>query len=342
MPARVNAIANTQEPSKVKKVLLAPVRWLAVGLIIASVIVFVISLLVLFVIVTILRKLYCLAGGKLPEWLEQRAAAFEEIIHVPQTTHNTDINDAININIKKLKENYGEPDIEDGFTKEIENFINKLKCITNDTEKAADKYQLKEDEKKHALECLERIQNNPDIHSGSGLTLKQVLNLVWKACNDKGKKSAGSNIDIDTRMLQRKYQLVQHLIESQTEYGVYGDHGSSACFTGTFNSIVSSLYIFEEFSFLQRVNKDNIKQEFEDELQTKGEELFNQLSNKEKEEVAKALSSAPSTRFFSDYVESFKNHPARAVLGDKECNELVRAHLYNLQYNEVISNFSKQ
>ncbi|OWZ25156.1 hypothetical protein CCY16_00936, partial [Wolbachia endosymbiont of Wuchereria bancrofti] len=102
---------------------------------------------------------------------------------------------------------------------------------------------------------------------------------------------------------------------------MYGDHGLSACFTGTFKSIVSSLYMFGEFSFLQRVNKDNVKQEFEDELQTKGEELFNQLSNKA-EEVAKALSSDSSTRFFSDYVESFKNHPSRA------CNQLVRVNLY--------------
>ncbi|OCA05971.1 putative membrane WF-2 domain protein [Wolbachia endosymbiont of Trichogramma pretiosum] len=31
-------------------------------------------------------------------------------------------------------------------------------------------------------------KNEPDSHSGSGLRLKQVLSLVWKACKDKNKK----------------------------------------------------------------------------------------------------------------------------------------------------------
>ncbi|WP_174515756.1 hypothetical protein [Wolbachia endosymbiont of Cardiocondyla obscurior] len=340
MPAVVNTPDNIQRPSKLKKakeILLAPVRWLIMGLIVVSSIALVIFFLALVLVTKVLSKLYCLAGGRLPEWLEQRAEAFMEAARVPQTTHNTNVNDAININIQKLKENYGEPDVDDKFIEEIEGFIDQLECIANGTQKAADKDQLTEDEKKHALECLKRIKNNPGTHSGSGLTLKQVLNLVWKACNDQ---TRANNIDINTRISQRKYQLVRHLVESQTEYGVHGGRGSSACFTGTFNSIVSSLYAFEEFSFLQKADKNTIKQKFEDELQKKGEELFNQLSNdKEKKEVAEALSN-PSTNFFSSYVESFKNHPARAVLGDKKCDELVKTHLSNLQYNSTISRFT--
>ncbi|UIP92687.1 hypothetical protein JSQ73_006025 [Wolbachia endosymbiont of Anopheles demeilloni] len=96
--------------------------------------------------------------------------------------------------------------------------------------------------------------------------MKQVLSLVWKACKDKNKKSTDNNIDINTCISQRKYQLVKHLVESQTEYGVLV---GSACFTGTFNSIVSSLYTFEEFSFLQRADKATVKQEFQNELQKK-------------------------------------------------------------------------
>jgi len=92
---------------------------------------------------------------------------------------------------------------------------------------------------------------------------------------------------------------------------------------------------------LQKADKNTIKQEFENELQKKGEELFNQLSNdKERKEVAEALSNPPSTNFFSSYVESFKNHSARAVLGDKECDKLVKTHLSNLQYNSTISCFT--
>ncbi len=340
MPAVVNTPDNIQRPSKLKKakeILLAPVRWLIIGLSAVLLIIFVISLLVFFLIAKVLSKLYLFAGGKMPEWLEQRAEAFMEAARIPQTTHDTDVNDAININVQKLKENYGEPDIDDKFIEEIEGFIDQLECIANGTQKAADKDQLTEDEKKHALECLKRIKNNPGTHSGSGLTLKQVLNLVWKACNDQ---TRANNIDINTCISQRKYQLVRHLVESQTEYGVRGGRSSSACFTGTFNSIVSSLYIFEEFSFLQKADKNTIKQEFENELQKKGEELFNQLSNdKEKKEVAEALSN-PSTNFFSSYVESFKNHSARAVLGDKECDKLVKTHLSNLQYNSTISCFT--
>ncbi|KLT22826.1 membrane protein WF-2 like-protein [Wolbachia endosymbiont of Armadillidium vulgare str. wVulC] len=334
MPAVVNTPDNVQRPSKLKKardILLAPVRWLVIGLAIALLIAFTVLVLVLIL------KLYSLAGGKMPGWLGQRAEAFMEAARIPQTTHDTDVNNAISINIQKLRENYGELDVEDGFTQEIENFINELECIANGAQKAADKDQLTEDEKKHALECLKRIKNNSDLNSGSKLTLKQVLSLVWRACNDENKKSADRNININIRILQRKYQLVKHLVESQTEYGV---RGGNACFTGTFNSIVSSLYTFEEFNFLQKANKDTIKQEFENELQKKGEELFNQLSNdKEKKEVAEALSN-PSTNFFISFIESFKNHSARAVLGDKEYNELVKTHLSNLQYNETISRFT--
>ncbi|MBV2146459.1 MAG: hypothetical protein KTM48_07385 [Wolbachia endosymbiont of Pissodes strobi] len=336
MPAVVNTPDNIQRPSKLKKakeILLAPVRWLITGLFVVLFIIFFIPPLVFFLIAKVLSKLYLFAGGK-------RTEAFMEAARIPQTTHDTNVNDAININVQKLKENYGEPDVDDKFIEEIEGFIDQLECIANGTQKAADKDQLREDEKKHALECLERIKNNPDTHSGSGLTLKQVLNLAWKACNDQTRANADHNIDINTRISQRKYQLVKHLVESQTEYGVRGGRGSSACFTGTFNSIVSSLYIFEEFSFLQKADKNTIKQEFENELQKKGEELFNQLSNdKEKKEVAEALSN-PSTNFFSSYVESFKNHSARAVLGDKECDKLVKTYLSNLQYNSTISCFT--
>lgn len=340
MPAVVNTPDNIQRPSKLKKakeILLAPVRWLIIGLSAVLSIIFVISFLVFLLIATVLIKLYLFAGGKMPEWLEPRAEAFMEVASIPQTTHDTNVNDAININVQKLKENYGEPDINDKFIEEIEGLIDQLECIANGTQKAADKDQLTEDEKKHALECLKHIKNNPDPHSGSRLTLKQVLNLVWKACNDQ---TRANNIDINIRISQRKYQLVKHLVESQIEYGVRGGPGSSACFTGTFNSIVSSLYIFEEFSFLQKADKNTIKQAFENELLKKGEELFSQLSNdKERKEVAEALSN-PSTNFFSSYVESFKNHSARAVLGDKECDKLVKDHLSSLQYNKTISRFT--
>ncbi|MHC3897952.1 UNVERIFIED_CONTAM: hypothetical protein LBW93_03450 [Wolbachia endosymbiont of Nasonia longicornis] len=296
----------------------------------------IVLVLALTLVAQALSKLYVLAGGKLPEWLEQRTEAFMEAARIPQTTHDTNVNDAININVQKLKENYGEPDVDDKFIEEIEGFIDQLECIANGIQKAVDKDQLTSDEKKHALECLKRIKNDPNSHSGSGLRLKQVLSLVWKACKDKNKKSTDNNIDINTRISQRKYQLVKHLVESQTEYGVLV---GSACFTGTFNSIVSSLYTFEEFFFLQRADKATVKQEFQNELQKKGEELFNQLANdEEKKEVAKALSN-PSTNFFISFIESFKDHSARAVLGDKKCDELIKENFANLQYKESISSF---
>lgn len=208
-----------------------------------------------------------------------------EAARIPQTTHDTNVNDAVNINVQRLKENYGEPDVDDKFIEEIEGFTDQLGCIANGTQKAIDKDQLTADEKKHALECLKRIKNDPDSHSGSGLSLKQVLSLVWKACKDKNKKST-NNIDINTCISQRKYQLVKHLVESQTEYGVLV---GSACFTGNFNSIVSSLYTLEEFSFLQRADKATVKQEFQNELQKKGEELFNQLANDEEKRSCKSF-----------------------------------------------------
>ncbi|BET35062.1 MULTISPECIES: hypothetical protein [Wolbachia] len=336
MPVVVNTPGNIQRTSKLRDILLAPVRWLVIGLAVVLLIASIVLVLALTLVAQALSKLYVLAGGKLPEWLDQRTEAFMEAARIPQTTHDTNVNDAININVQKLKENYGEPYVDDKFIKEIEGFIDQLECIANGTQKAVDKDQLTADEQKHALECLKRIKNDPDSHSGSGLRLKQVLSLVWKACKDKNKKSTDNNIDINTRISQRKYQLVKHLVESQTEYGVLV---GSACFTGTFNSIVSSLYTFEEFSFLQRADKATVKQEFQNELQKKGEELFNQLANdEEKKEVAKALSN-PSTNFFISFIESFKNHSARAVLGDKKCDELIKENFANLQYKESISSF---
>ncbi|MFV0949165.1 hypothetical protein [Wolbachia endosymbiont of Nasonia giraulti] len=336
MPVVVNTPGNIQRTSKLRDILLAPVRWLVIGLAVVLLIASIVLVLALTLVAQALSKLYLFAGGKLPEWLEQRTEAFMEAARIPQTTHDTNVNDAININVQKLKENYGEPDVDDKFIKEIEGFIDQLECIANGIQKAVDKDQLTSDEKKHALECLKRIKNDPNSHSGSGLRLKQVLSLVWKACKDKNKKSTDNNIDINTRISQRKYQLVKHLVESQTEYGVLV---GSACFTGTFNSIVSSLYTFEEFFFLQRADKATVKQEFQNELQKKGEELFNQLANdEEKKEVVKALSN-PSTNFFISFIESFKDHSARAVLGDKKCDELIKENFANLQYKKSISSF---
>lgn len=266
MPVVVNTPGNIQRTSKLRDILLAPVRWLVIGLAVVLLIASIVLVLALILVAQALSKLYVLAGGKLPEWLEQKTEAFMEAARIPQTTHDINVNDAININVQKLKENYGEPDVDDKFIEEIEGFIDQLECIANGTQKAVDKDQLTADKKKHALECLKRIKNDPDSHSGSGLRLKQVLSLVWKACKDKNKKSTDNNIDINTRISQRKYQLVKHLVESQTEYGVLV---GSACFTGTFNSIVSSLYTFEEFSFLQRADKATVKQEFQNELQKK-------------------------------------------------------------------------
>lgn len=57
-----------------------------------------------------------------------------------------------------------------------------------------------------------------------------------------------------------------------------------------------------------------------------------------KKEVAKALSN-PSTNFFISFIEAFKNHSARAVLGDKKCDELIKENFANLQYKESISSF---
>ncbi|WP_341813659.1 hypothetical protein [Wolbachia endosymbiont (group B) of Germaria angustata] len=336
MPVAVNTPDNIQRTSKLRDILLAPVRWLIIGLVILLSITLLILFMAFVLVFQALSKLYLFAGGKLPEWLEQRTEAFMEAARIPQTTHDTNVNDAININVQKLKENYGEPDVDDKFIKEIEGFIDQLECIANGIQKAVDKDQLTSDERKHALKCLKRIKNDPNSHSGSGLRLKQVLSLVWKACKDKNKKSTDNNIDINTRISQRKYQLVKHLVESETEYGVLV---GSACFTGTFNSIVSSLYTFEEFFFLQRADKATVKQEFQNELQKKGEELFNQLANdEEKKEVAKALSN-PSTNFFISFIESFKDHSARAVLGDKKCDELIKENFANLQYKKSISSF---
>ncbi|WP_339047522.1 hypothetical protein [Candidatus Mesenet endosymbiont of Phosphuga atrata] len=170
--------------------------------------------------------------------------------------------------------------------------------------------------------------------------MKQLLTLVWKACNDENKESADPGTDINERILQRKFQLVKQLIESQTEYGVYNGRGANACFTGAFNSITSSLYGFEEFSFLQKLDKDTARIIFSGELQNRGENLFNQLSNDDdKKAVATALSNVSVTNFVLEYIESFKAHSARAVLGDKECNKLVKDHLENLQHSEVVSPF---
>lgn len=161
-------------------------------------------------------KLYHLAGGRLPEELEERAAAFQAVINTPQTTHNTYVNNAVNLNVQALRNNYGEPDIEDEFIKEIEDFINESKYKENE-EQDPTKYKFTEYEAQYALKCLQRIQISTETHSICGLKLKQILNLVWKACNDKSKESAEPNIDINKRIIQRKYQLVKQLIEAQTE-----------------------------------------------------------------------------------------------------------------------------
>ena len=334
MPREINTPSKLQ---KAKKILLTPVRLLIICLLIVLGITFIIMMFAFVLAFNLLSNLYIFAGGELLGWFQQRAVAVMQAVNNPQTTHGTDINNAINLNVQALKDNYGEPDIDDESIKEIEEFINQLQVVKNNAQKSANEDQLTEDEKKHALACLERIRNNPDLHSGSRLTLKQALGLVWKACNDRTKQSAG-NISVEKRISQRKFQLIKHLIESQTEYGAPGGRGVNACFTGTFNSIISSLYIFEEFGFLQKVNKDTVREEFKNELQKKGEELFNQLSGDQaKKEVAKALSSAPATNFFISYIGSFKNHAARTVLDEKECDQLVEDNLNNFQYLSTIS-----
>jgi len=185
MPAIVD---TPQEPSKLRTTLLAPVRWLAKGLLIALFIIFALFALAFFFIVKALVKLYRFAGGRFSEEIEQGAAALQELVHTPQTTHDPDVNNAVNVNVPILKKEYGEPDVGDEFIKEIENFINGLECIEKGVKKDLKKDQLTKDEKKHALACLERIKNDTTTHIVNGLTLKQILNLVWKACNDKSKK----------------------------------------------------------------------------------------------------------------------------------------------------------
>ncbi|WP_339047520.1 hypothetical protein [Candidatus Mesenet endosymbiont of Phosphuga atrata] len=54
---------------------------------------------------------------------------------VPQTTHDTDVNYAVNFNVQKLRENYGEPDAEDESITQIEDFINQMECVADDAQK---------------------------------------------------------------------------------------------------------------------------------------------------------------------------------------------------------------
>lgn len=100
------------------------------------------------------------------------------------------------------------------------------------------------------------------------------------------------------------------------------------------------MYTFEEFFFLQRADKATVKQEFENDLQKKVKNYLIGFPMIKKKEVAEALSN-PSTNFFISFIESFKNHSARAVLGDKRCDELIKEHFGNLQYKPTISCFIK-
>lgn len=167
MPAIVD---TPQEPSKLRTTLLAPVRWLAKGLLIALSIIFIIFCIIFLLAALVLGGLYYVAGGKIPVRLVQA------VRNTPQTTHNTYVNSAVNVNVQALRNNYGEPDIEDEFIKKIEDFINESKYKENE-EQDPTKYKFTEYEAQYALKCLQRIQISTETHSICGLKLKQILNV---------------------------------------------------------------------------------------------------------------------------------------------------------------------
>ncbi|CCE77030.1 MULTISPECIES: hypothetical protein [Wolbachia] len=91
MSVVVNTPGNIQRTSKLRDILLAPVRWLVIGLAVVLLIASIVLVLALILVAQALSKLYVLAGGKLPEWLEQRTEAFMEAARIPQTTHDTNV-----------------------------------------------------------------------------------------------------------------------------------------------------------------------------------------------------------------------------------------------------------
>lgn len=309
---------------------------LSIVLSIAAALLFIIAFLISLTFLLVFKgiyELYILAGGNIPAELQQRLEENQRRIEIftntPQTTHLTEVNDAVNINVQRLIENYGQPSTDDEFTREIKHFINSLKCINEQK----GEYQLTESERKHAINCLERIKKNSLTHSINGLTLMQVLGLTWKACNDKTRASADSGIDINTRILQRKYQLVLQFIESQTTYNKGNkDNADLVCFTGTFNHIISSLYHFEEFSFLQTADKDNVREEFKNNLLNKAEKLLAENGQEDKKRIQTALSDPNVINYLEGVIKFSSSHPARKVLGDEECDILVAGYLGNVQY----------
>ncbi|WP_339046935.1 hypothetical protein [Candidatus Mesenet endosymbiont of Phosphuga atrata] len=129
---------------------------------------------------------------------------------VPQTTHDSGVNEDIKSSVENLIREYGPPS--NNVNSEIEAYIN------NSSEFTPDKKQI-------ILKCLKYINQDSVKSSNTDLTLKQVLNLVWQACLD------------DQNVKDRKNTLVRNLIEIQTTYG----KNRAACFTGTFNKIVETL-----------------------------------------------------------------------------------------------------
>ncbi|MFP3020579.1 MAG: hypothetical protein ACEY3F_04515 [Wolbachia sp.] len=155
---------------------------------------------------------------------------------VAQTTHDPSAVSSINLSVDRLIEKYKEnlsknefyTQLNRGNTTEVEEYIRQSSEFT-------------EDEKSHALKCLEFINKTTGDSfkdSYSKLTLKQTAVLCWKACNDRNTGTIDQKIPLSNENIKnRKDMFIKGLIDAATTYGNRGQ----SCAGGTYNKIIESL-----------------------------------------------------------------------------------------------------
>lgn len=155
---------------------------------------------------------------------------------VEQTTHDPIAVSSINLSVDRLIEKYKENLSKDEFytqlnrgnTTEVEEYIRQSSEFT-------------EDEKSHALKCLEFVNKTTGDSfkdNYSKLTLKQTAILCWKACNDRNTGTIDPKIPLsDEDIKNRKDMFIKGLIDAATTYGNRGQ----SCAGGTYNKVVESL-----------------------------------------------------------------------------------------------------
>ncbi|WP_419247367.1 hypothetical protein ACJZL1_01715 [Wolbachia endosymbiont of Rhagoletis indifferens] len=272
---------------------------------------------------------------------EERQFLMHDLVNVlpfvAQTTHDPSAVSSINLSVDRLIEKYKEnlskeefyTQLSRGNTTDVEEYIKQSNEFT-------------EDEKSHALKCLEFINKTTEDSfedSYSKLTLKQTAVLCWKACNDRNTGTIDQKIPLsDEDIKNRKDMFIKGLIDAAT---TYGNHGQS-CAGGTYNKMVESLSGLHP-SVVITLNKQEvggmIKETITQKFPEMARENLSNFSEEEQEKVRNELPKvSPETVMYiiaTRLALEKKCQGFSSGLGNDKKEEILEECMSNLSYVEL-------